>query len=225
MEVIMVANIKSFGISGINAFLVDVEADISRGVPVFDIVGQGDCAVRESKERVRAAIKNQGFDFPMGRIIINLAPAGKRKQGSSLDLPVAISILTAMGIIPHDRLKNIAFTGELSLEGNLRRVNGTLPMAVDARNAGFKRLILPKANAVEASIVDGIEILGAENLRQAVSFIFDDEEELHFTHNFNELYSGRTENLGEDFSQVAAQEQVKRVLEIAASGGHNVLIL
>ncbi|MDR0286302.1 MAG: YifB family Mg chelatase-like AAA ATPase [Clostridiales bacterium] len=227
----MVSNIISFGISGLEGFEINVETDISRGIPVFEIVGLGDISVRESRERVKTAIRNQGFDFPAGRIIINLAPANKRKAGSGLDLALAMGILSANNIINPVNCKETGFIGELSLDGNVRKVTGVLPMVVCALKLGIKRLVVPFENYTEASIVNEVEITPVEILRQAVDLAQLDEMEFRkISYSFKGKYgsheiSGDKTDMYGDFSEVSGQEHVKRALEIAASGGHNLLMM
>ena len=160
----MFAKLKSLGLFGMDAYVIDVEADISSGLPSFDIVGLPDTAVKESRDRVRAAIKNCGYKFPIGRITVNLAPADVKKEGSVYDLPIMIAILKASEQIDAD-LDDSVFIGEVSLDGNIRRVNGIIAMAIKASQEGIKNFFLPAANANEGSYVDDINIFGVENIR------------------------------------------------------------
>jgi len=160
----MFAKIKSLGLFGMDAYVVDVEADISSGLPSFDIVGLPDAAVKESRDRVRAAIKNCGYKFPIGRITINLAPADVKKEGSVYDLPIMIAILSASEQLSTD-VDDSVFIGEVSLDGNIRKVNGIIAMAIKARGEGIKNFFLPADNANEGSYVDNINIFGVENIK------------------------------------------------------------
>ena len=152
----MLSIVKSMSLHGLDGYLVDVQVDISAGMPTWEVVGLPDTTVKESKERVRIAIKNSGFEFPSRKIIINLAPADKRKEGSFFDLPIAIGILLDLLVIKEQKLSNTVFIGELSLDGSLKKVNGILPMCIEAKKLGIKRVIVPKENDLEASIVDGL---------------------------------------------------------------------
>jgi magnesium chelatase family protein len=171
----MLAKVQSGAVLGIDAYIVKVELDITEGLPYFNTVGLPDTSVKESKDRVASAIKNSGFRFPMKRITANLAPADIRKEGSAFDLPLAIAVLSAFGQISMENLDEFAILGELSMDGSIRPVKGALPIAISVRNAGITGLILPKDNVKEASVVGGINIYPAENLRQVVDFLNKDE--------------------------------------------------
>ncbi len=167
----MLSKVKSCGLIGIDGYIIEVETDISSGVPSLDIVGLGDIAVRESKERVRSAIKNSGFEFPTRKITINLAPANMRKEGSSLDLPIALGILAAFEQIDNTHLDEYMFLGELSLDGSVKSVNGVLPMAMCANDNGIASIVLPRQNADEAAVIKGIDVIPINNLSEIVRHI------------------------------------------------------
>jgi len=167
----MLSKIKTMGLMGIDGYVVIVETDISNGIPSFDMVGLGDTAVKESKERVRAAIKNAGFEFPIKRITVNLAPADKKKEGSAFDLPIALGVLTATEQINNKNLDRYAFVGELSLDGEIKPVRGILPMVLSARDNGVENIVLPIENADEAAVVKDINVLPAKNIRDVVNHL------------------------------------------------------
>ena len=198
-----------------------MEVDIERGLPAFEIVGLPDMAIRESRERVRTALKNSGFPFPQNRITVNLAPANLRKDGSGLDLPIAIGILVSLGVLPQDKVRDKVFVGELSLEGAIREVNGVLPMVLDARRQHMPEVFIPQGNGEEGRLVDDIAIYTPVHLKQLVTHLLRPclEPLQH-----KELELSEPERAEIDFADVHGQKVVKRALEIAAAGGHNILL-
>ena len=220
----MLSKIKSITLNGLDGNLIEIQTDIGNGIPEFEIVGLPDTSVKEAKKRINAAIKNSNIEFPNKKILINLAPANIRKEGSSFDLAMAVGILIAMGQIPRidmNKLASTIFIGELSLDGKVNRTNGVLPMCIEAKELGIKTVILPKANANEASIISELDIIPITNIEELIQYLNDEKEISRFNiENF--IFN---ENYNIDFAEVKGQENVKRALEITAAGGHNCLML
>ena len=212
----MLSIIKTMSLHGLDGYLIEVQVDVSPGMPEWTIVGLPDTSVKEAKERVRTAIKNSRFEFQSKKIIVNLAPANTRKEGSLFDLPIAIGILANFGEIVSQNLEHTVFVGELSLDGKINKAKGILPMCIEAKKMGIKRIILPKENAKEAAIVKELEVIGVSTLDQLVDFLNGEIKVESTKTNVEELWNNE-QIYNVDFSEVKGQENVKRAIEVAAA--------
>jgi len=217
---------KTFGgaVFGVDAYLITIEVSVGQGTKFF-MVGLPDSAVKESEQRVEAAIKHSGYAMPRIKTVVNLAPADVRKEGSAYDLPIAVGILAASGQIENALLAKYLIMGELSLDGILRPIKGVLPIAVEARKHGYRGFILPKENAQEAAIVNNLEVIGVETLTETIDFLQGKQSIEPFWHETRDVFFEEINNFAVDFSDVQGHESIKRALEVAAAGGHNVIMV
>jgi magnesium chelatase family protein len=223
----MLAKVKTCAVVGLDGFIVEAEVDISPGLPAFNIVGLPDTAVQEARERVRGAVRNSGCEFPMRRITVNLAPADMRKAGPAYDLPIAVALLRSSGQVP-DTAGSELFLGELSLDGSLRHTTGILPMVVVGTQEGFKRVFVPSWDAREAALVEGVEVIPVTNLAQLVQHLRGESKIASVEGGQLPPVSGdgskAAASQGVDLVEIRGQEHAKRALEVAASGGHNLVM-
>ena len=218
----MLAGVKSYALEGLEGYAVDVEVDVNAGLPGVETVGLASTATKESKERVRSAIKNSGFPYPARRITVNLAPAETKKEGASLDLPIAIGLLVCAEAVTGRLYKDFVMIGELALGGELRHVNGVMPLLISAMQNGEKRFIVPEANAAEAAYIDGIEVYAFSTLREVVDFVNGAPATPVPKSGFDA--TRRQMRYDVDMSDVKGQAAAKRAIEIAVAGGHNILM-
>ncbi len=220
----MIVKVISSAVVGIDSYPVDVEVDVSSGLPQFSTVGLPDVSVRESKDRIKAAIKNSGYRFPADRVTVNLAPADIKKEGTSFDLPIAVGILAAEGIIKSESHQGYIIMGELSLDGRVKGIRGALSAAFQAKEMGIKGIVLPRENAAEAAMVETIDVIAVDYLSDVVEF-FSGRKEIKPTKiNISEIFN-RSLHYPFDFSEIRGQDQAKRALEVAAAGGHNIIMV
>lgn len=213
----MLSIIKSMSLQGLEGVLINVEVDISAGMPSWEVVGLPDASIRESKERVRTAIKNCGITVLSRKYIINLSPANLKKEGSMLDLAIAVGILRSMDVIQEINLENTIIVGELSLDGKINKVNGILPICIESLKYGMKRVIVPKENAKEAAIVGELEVIGVSHLKEVIQYLNEEIKIEKETVNLEEILKNNNKKKV-DFIEVKGQETIKRALEIAAAG-------
>lgn len=220
----MLSKVKTCILQGLEGHIIDVEVDISRGLPQLSIVGLADMSIKESKERVRSAITNSAFNFPLKRITINLAPANLKKEGSQIDLAIAIGILSATETVKQIEMKDLCVIGELSLDGRVNKINGALPIVISLRELGIKRVILPFENKEECSALEGIDLIPVQSLSDTVKFLNDELKIEPIKSNVVDIFKEDYE-FSENFEDVKGQEGAKRAMEIAAAGGHNIIFI
>ena len=217
----MFVKTTSCAIVGIKSLRVNVEVDVSFGMPYFATVGLPDTAVRESKDRIKEAIKNSGYSFPQNHVTVNLAPADVKKEGSAFDLPVAVALLAAEGVVNPDKINDFCIVGELSLDGSVKQICGALSAAFFAKEAGLKGIVVPSENAAEAAMVNGVDVVGAETLADIVEF-FNGNRYISPTTFDDEAYFSSHSNYPFDFNEIKGQASAKRALEIVTAGNHTV---
>ena len=212
----MLSTIETMALHGLDGYLVEVQVDVSPGMPNWDVVGLPDASVKEAKERVRTAIRNSGFEFQSRKIVVNLAPANTKKEGSLFDLPIAVGILMNFGYIKRQFFNKTIFVGELSLDGKINKAKGILPICIEAKKMGIRRIILPRENSKEAAIVNGLEVIGVSTLDELVQYLNGEIIIEKTRTNIDELWN-KEQEYDVDFSEVKGQENVKRAIEVAAA--------